>query len=238
MLNLRNLKHLFICNFLLLKKLVGMNNDLGNYRKSYDKGSLLESGISDNPLELFQKWFSEVDQHFPQDETNAMTLSTLGLDGFPKGRVVLLKKYTQQGFIFYTNYESEKGKSIIAHPKVSLSFHWAGAERQVIIKGKAEKIAVDVSDGYFESRPRGSQLGAHASQQSTVVPNRQTLENQLKTLEEKFKYKSIPRPEFWGGFIVKPIEIEFWQGRANRLHDRIRYQLQSDFNWKVERLSP
>ena len=238
MLNLRNLKHLFICNFLLLKKLVGMNNDLGNYRKSYDKGSLLESGISDNPLELFQKWFSEVDQHFPQDETNAMTLSTLGLDGFPKGRVVLLKKYMQQGFIFYTNYESEKGKSIIAHPKVSLSFHWAGAERQVIIKGKAEKIAVDVSDGYFESRPRRSQLGAHASQQSTVVPNRQTLENQLKTLEEKFKNKSIPRPEFWGGFIVKPIEIEFWQGRANRLHDRIRYQLQSDFNWKVERLSP
>jgi pyridoxamine 5'-phosphate oxidase len=215
-----------------------MNNDLGNYRKSYDKGSLLESGISDNPLELFQKWFSEVDQHFPQDETNAMTLSTLGLDGFPKGRVVLLKKYMQQGFIFYTNYESEKGKSIIAHPKVSLSFHWAGAERQVIIKGKAEKIAVDVSDGYFESRPRGSQLGAHASQQSTVVPNRQTLENQLKTLEEKFKDKSIPRPEFWGGFIVKPIEIEFWQGRANRLHDRIRYQLQSDLNWKIERLSP
>ena len=238
MLNLRNLKHLFICNFLLLKKLVGMNNDLGNYRKSYDKGSLLESGISDNPLELFQKWFSEVDQHFPQDETNAMTLSTLGLDGFPKGRVVLLKKYMQQGFIFYTNYESEKGKSIIAHPKVSLSFHWAGAERQVIIKGKAEKIAVDVSDGYFESRPRGSQLGAHASQQSTVVPNRQTLENKLKTLEEKFKNKSIPRPEFWGGFIVKPIEIEFWQGRANRLHDRIRYQLQSDLNWKIERLSP
>ncbi len=238
MLNLRNLKHLFICNFLLLKKLVGMNNDLGNYRKSYDKGSLLESGISDNPLELFQKWFSEVDQHFPQDETNAMTLSTLGLDGFPKGRVVLLKKYTHQGFIFYTNYESEKGKSIIAHPKVSLSFHWAGAERQVIIKGKAEKISADVSDGYFESRPRGSQLGAHASQQSTVVPNRQTLENQLKTLEEKFKNKSIPRPEFWGGFIVKPIEIEFWQGRANRLHDRIRYQLQSDLNWKIERLSP
>lgn len=221
-----------------MKKLVGMNNDLGNYRKSYDKGSLLESGISDNPLELFQKWFSEVDQHFPEDETNAMTLSTLGLDGFPKGRVVLLKKYMQQGFIFYTNYESEKGKSIIAHPKVSLSFHWAGAERQVIIKGKAEKIAVDVSDGYFESRPRGSQLGAHASQQSTVVPNRQTLENQLKTLEEKFKNKSIPRPEFWGGFIVKPIEIEFWQGRANRLHDRIRYQLQSDLNWKIERLSP
>lgn len=215
-----------------------MNNDLGNYRKSYDKGSLLETDISENPLELFQKWFFEVDQHFPQDETNAMTLSTLGEDGFPKGRVVLLKKYTYEGFIFYTNYESEKGKAIVAHPKVSLSFHWAGAERQVIIKGNAEKIATNLSDGYFESRPRGSQLGAHASQQSTVVSSREVLENQLKTLEEKFENKSIPRPEFWGGFIIKPIEIEFWQGRANRLHDRIRYQLQSDLNWKIERLSP
>ncbi len=215
-----------------------MNNDLGNYRKSYDKGSLLETDISENPLELFQKWFFEVDQHFPQDETNAMTLSTLGEDGFPKGRVVLLKKYTHEGFIFYTNYESEKGKAIVAHPKVSLSFHWAGAERQVIIKGNAEKIATNLSDGYFQSRPRGSQLGAHASLQSTVVSSREVLENQLKTLEEKFENKSIPRPEFWGGFIVKPIEIEFWQGRANRLHDRIRYQLQSDLNWKIERLSP
>ena len=215
-----------------------MNNDLGNYRKSYDKGSLLEAHISENPLELFQKWFFEVDQHFPQDETNAMTLSTLGEDGFPKGRVVLLKKYTHEGFIFYTNYESEKGKAIIAHPKVSLSFHWAGAERQVIIKGDVEKIAANLSDGYFESRPRGSQLGAHASQQSTVVSSREVIENQLKTLEVKFENKPIPRPEFWGGFIVKPVEIEFWQGRANRLHDRIRYQLQSDLNWKIERLSP
>jgi pyridoxamine 5'-phosphate oxidase len=215
-----------------------MNNDLGNYRKSYDKGSLLEAHISENPLELFQKWFFEVDQHFPQDETNAMTLSTLGEDGFPKGRVVLLKKYTHEGFIFYTNYESEKGKAIVAHPKVSLSFHWAGAERQVIIKGDVEKIAANLSDGYFESRPRGSQLGAHASQQSTVVSSREVIENQLKTLEEKFENKPIPRPEFWGGFIVKPVEIEFWQGRANRLHDRIRYQLQSDLNWKIERLSP
>lgn len=215
-----------------------MNNDLGNYRKSYDKGTLLESDISDNPLELFQKWFFDVDTHFPEDETNAMTLSTLGVDGFPKGRVVLLKKYTHEGFVFYTNYESEKGKAIIAHPNVCLSFHWAGAERQVIIKGKAEKIAPNLSDGYFESRPRGSQLGAHASRQSNVVSNRKTLENQLNRLEEKFENKPIPRPEFWGGFIVKPVEIEFWQGRANRLHDRIRYQLQSDYNWKIERLSP
>ncbi len=221
-----------------MNKIVKMNNDLGNYRKSYDKGTLLESDISDNPLELFQKWFFDVDTHFPEDETNAMTLSTLGVDGFPKGRVVLLKKYTHEGFIFYTNYESEKGKAIIAHPNVCLSFHWAGAERQVIIKGKAEKIAPNLSDGYFESRPRGSQLGAHASRQSNVVSNRKILENQLNRLEEKFENKPIPRPEFWGGFIVKPVEIEFWQGRANRLHDRIRYQLQSDYNWKIERLSP
>lgn len=221
-----------------MNKIVKMNNDLGNYRKSYDKGTLLESDISDNPLELFQKWFFDVDTHFPEDETNAMTLSTLGVDGFPKGRVVLLKKYTHEGFIFYTNYESEKGKAIIAHPNVCLSFHWAGAERQVIIKGKAEKIAPNLSDGYFESRPRGSQLGAHASRQSNVVSNRKILENQLNRLEEKFENKPIPRPKFWGGFIVKPVEIEFWQGRANRLHDRIRYQLQSDYNWKIERLSP
>lgn len=221
-----------------MNKIVKMNNDLGNYRKSYDKGTLLESDISDNPLELFQKWFFDVDTHFPEDETNAMTLSTLGVDGFPKGRVVLLKKYTHEGFIFYTNYESEKGKAIIAHPNVCLSFHWAGAERQVIIKGKAEKIAPNLSDGYFESRPRGSQLGAHASRQSNVVSNRKILENQLNRLEEKFENKPIPRPEFWGGFIVKPVEIEFWQGRANRLHDRIRYQLQSDYKWKIERLSP
>ena len=215
-----------------------MDKDLGNYRKSYDKGTLSENALSENPMELFQRWFFEVDKHFPQDETNAMTLSTLGTDGFPKGRVVLLKKYTHEGFIFYTNYLSEKGKSIMVHPEVCLSFHWAGAERQVIVKGKAEKIADNLSDGYFESRPRGSQLGAHASEQSAVVPNRETLENQLVVLEKKFENKPIPRPEFWGGFIVKPVEIEFWQGRANRLHDRIRYQLQKDFNWKIERLSP
>lgn len=215
-----------------------MDKDLGNYRKSYDKGTLSENALSENPMELFQRWFFEVDKHFPQDETNAMTLSTLGTDGFPKGRVVLLKKYTHEGFIFYTNYLSEKGKSIMAHPEVCLSFHWAGAERQVIVKGKAEKIADNLSDGYFESRPRGSQLGAHASEQSAVVPNRETLENQLVVLEKKFENKPIPRPEFWGGFIVKPVEIEFWQGRANRLHDRIRYQLQKDFSWKIERLSP
>jgi pyridoxamine 5'-phosphate oxidase len=215
-----------------------MENDLGDYRKSYEKGALLETSISDNPMELFQSWFHEVDTHFQNGETNAMTISTLGLDGYPKNRVVLLKKYTHEGFIFYTNYESEKGKAMAKNPNVCLSFHWVTAERQVIIKGTVEKIAKNVSDDYFESRPKGSQLGAIASHQSTVIANRGVLENKLKVLESEYETKTISRPEFWGGFIVKPIEIEFWQGRANRLHDRIRYQLQANFSWKIERLSP
>jgi len=215
-----------------------MEKDLGGYRKSYKKGALLETAISDNPMELFQKWFHEVDTHFQQDETNAMTISTLGLDGFPNNRVVLLKKYTFEGFIFYTNYESEKGKAMDVNPNVCLSFHWDAAERQVIIKGTAEKIAENLSDGYFESRPKGSQLGAMASRQSSVIKNRDVLEAKLKSLEMEYETKAISRPKFWGGFMVKPIEIEFWQGRENRLHDRIRYQLQADFSWKIERLSP
>ena len=215
-----------------------MENDLSNYRKSYEKGELLKTNVPENPIELFRDWFIEVDTHFDIEEANAMTVSTIGLDGYPKNRVVLLKKYTHEGFIFYTNYNSEKGKAIEVNSNVCLSFFWHSAERQIIIKGKAEKIAENLSDGYFESRPRGSQLGAHVSHQSEVVENRAELEESLKKLEEKYNNKEIDRPKHWGGYLVKPVEIEFWQGRPNRLHDRIRYKLQSDFNWKIERLAP
>ena len=215
-----------------------MEKDLSDYRKSYEKGELLLNNVPENPIELFRDWFIEVDQHFNVDETNAMTISTIGLDGFPKSRVVLLKRYTFEGFIFYTNYNSEKGKAIAENPNVCLSFFWHAAERQIIIKGEAEKIAENLSDGYFESRPRGSQLGAIVSDQSEVIADRNVLEDKLKDLEKVYEGKDIERPKHWGGYMVRPVEMEFWQGRPNRLHDRIRYQLQEDYNWKIERLSP
>jgi len=212
-------------------------SDLGNYRKSYEKSELLETAIDPNPMMQFQKWFYEVEEFGGVDEVNAMTVSSIGLDGFPKARVVLLKKYNENGFIFYTNYESEKGKAILANPNICLSFFWPSIERQVIIKGIAKKVDPQVSDNYFHSRPIGSQLGALVSPQSQVVESRIFLENNLKDLEQEFEGKEIPRPEHWGGFLVEPVSIEFWQGRANRLHDRIRYTL-NDFDWKIERLAP
>ena len=215
-----------------------MQKDLSNYRKSYEKSELTEEAIKENPLEQFQKWFYELEASESVDEPNAMTVSTIGLDGFPKSRVVLMKKFTFEGFIFYTNYQSEKGRAIASNPSVCLSFFWPHMERQVIIKGKAEKIAENLSDGYFESRPHGSKLGAIVSDQSEVVPSREYLEGKLMALEQKFDGAEVPRPEYWGGYLVRPISMEFWQGRPNRLHDRIRYSLQEDFDWKIERLAP
>ena len=215
-----------------------MAKDLSNYRKSYEKQELLESKCPENPIELFQKWFLNADTSDTVEETNAVTLSTIGKDGFPKSRGCLLKKYTWEGFIFYTNYNSEKGKAIQENNHVCLSFFWPALEQQIIIKGKAEKLAENLSDGYFESRPDGSKLGAWASNQSEVVNSREELDENLKTYQQQFEGKEIPRPEHWGGFIVKPISIEFWQGRPNRMHDRILYTLMKDFSWKKERLAP
>lgn len=211
--------------------------DLSNYRRSYEKSELTENNLPEDPIKLFHKWFHEVD-FGSTEEVNAMTVSTFGLDGYPKSRVVLLKRFTYEGFVFYTNYNSEKGKAIANNPNICLSFFWHSFERQVIIKGKAEKISENLSDGYFESRPDGSKLGAIVSNQSEVIPSRESLEQKLQQLEKDFEGKEIPRPDYWGGYIVKPVEVEFWQGRPNRLHDRIRYQLQDDFSWKIDRLSP
>lgn len=215
-----------------------MQKDLSNYRKSYKKSELMENSIKENPLEQFQKWFYEVEATDGLEEPNAMTISTIGLDGYPKNRVVLMKRYTHEGFIFYTNYQSEKGKAIEENPSICLSFFWPNLERQVIIKGKAEKLAENLSDGYFESRPVGSQLGAIVSNQSEVIESRELMEAKLVELEKQYQGKEIERPLQWGGYLVRPTSMEFWQGRPNRLHDRIRYLLQEDYNWKIERLQP
>jgi len=215
-----------------------MEKDLSNYRKSYEKNPLLKDMLPENPLELFQKWFYAADEFDGIEEANVMHVATIGLDGYPKNRVVLLKRFTWEGFIFYTNYNSEKGKSISENPNVCATFFWHSLERQIIIKGKAEKIAENLSDGYFDSRPEGSKLGAWASNQSDVINSREDLDLKLRAYEKKYQNKEIPRPDYWGGYIIKPDSMEFWQGRPNRMHDRIRYMLQKDYNWKIERLEP
>lgn len=211
--------------------------DLSNYRESYEKSELSESNLPDQPILLFAKWFEETVVLAPNVEANAMTISTVSPDGFPRSRVVLLKSFKEEGFVFFTNYTSNKGRDIEANPNVCLSFFWAEMQRQVIIRGIAEKISAAESTKYFNSRPVGSQLGAVASEQSQIIESRDFLEAKLQQLESELQGKVIPRPEHWGGFLVKPISIEFWQGRANRLHDRIIYT-QFNNRWERNRLSP
>lgn len=212
--------------------------DIGHLRKSYEKGALDDALKYVSPISLFEQWFAEAEAHPAIEEANAMSLVTLGEDNFPKARVVLLKQFSPEGFVLYTNYNSEKGRALLAYPQVGLSFFWPALERQVIIKGKAEKVAAEVSDAYFSSRPLGSQLGAIASNQSEVIASREVLEKRLAHLETTYKDTTPKRPEHWGGILVRPEQIEFWQGRPNRLHDRLRYNLTSGSTWTAERLSP
>ena len=215
-----------------------MKSDISDYRRSYLKGFLSESEIFENPLKLFNKWFDEISENNFEIEINAMTLSTIDNDGFPRNRVVLLKYFSDEGFTFFTNYNSNKAKSILINNKVSLSFFWEKMERQIIIKGSAFKTSKDISNSYFNSRPLGSKIGALvSSNQSSVIPSRSFLEDEFKKIKKQLENSKISRPHNWGGFIVKPIEYEFWQGRENRLHDRIRYN-QKDNKWIIERLSP
>lgn len=212
--------------------------NLHDRRKSYEKSQLLEEEVRENPMEQFRDWFLEAEESPGISEANAMALSTLEDDHCPRTRMVLLKAYTWEGFIFYTNYDSRKGKSIEKNHKACLHFFWPGLERQIIIKADVERLAENLSDGYFSERPRGSQLGAVVSPQSNPVPNRKFLEERLKDLEREFEGKEIPRPSNWGGYLARPYEIEFWQGRPNRLHDRIIYSATEDYGWKMARLAP
>lgn len=211
--------------------------NLHNNRKVYEKSQLIESEIKENPIEQFRDWFLDATQNSAVAEANAMAVSTVENDGCPRTRMVLLKEYNFEGFVFYTNYNSRKGLAIENTQKACMHFFWPSLERQIIIKANLEKIAPNLSDGYFHSRPKGSQLGAIVSPQSQVIPDRSFLENKLKELEQQYENSEVPRPENWGGYIAKPYEIEFWQGRPNRLHDRLIYQLEN-LDWKISRLAP
>ncbi len=213
-----------------------MKTDLSDYRQNYNQNELLESDCTKNPMDLFKKWFTEADENDRIFEANAMTFATIGTDGFPKNRILLLKEFSNDGFVFFTNYNSEKGHAIKANNKVCISFFWDALERQVVVRGTVKKVSEELSDTYFASRPKESQLGALASPQSQIV-TKEELEDNMKKLQELYKNKTVSRPENWGGYIVEPTSIEFWQGRPNRMHDRIEYTLKGD-RWTLNRLAP
>lgn len=210
--------------------------DVAALRQSYTQNELLEENVLENPIKQFGKWFKEaLDVQIL--EPNAMILSTVS-DGKPHGRVVLLKGFDENGFTFYTNYKSNKGNEVAETPFASLTFFWGDLERQVRVEGSIEKVSGTESDEYYHSRPRGSQIGAWVSNQSSVIANREVIEKRLVELENEFKdVEVIPRPAHWGGYCVNPERIEFWQGRPNRLHDRILFTKVGE-DWKIERLSP
>lgn len=209
---------------------------IADLRLNYTRQHLLETEVDPNPIAQFQQWF---EQAMAADivEPNAMTIATASKDGIPSARIVLLKAVDHQGFVFYTNYDSRKGQELAENPHASLVFWWGSLERQVRIDGNVEKISDQDTIAYFHSRPIGSQLGAWASDQSQVIPDRSVLDQRLAELTETYQNQEVPRPPHWGGFRVVPQTIEFWQGRSNRLHDRLRYRLMAN-TWMIERLAP
>lgn len=216
-----------------------MNKNLFNKRKVYKKFTLSTKDLAKNPMDLFHNWYLEMEMYENLFEINAMLLSTIENFTKPRSRVVLLKQYNSNGFYFFTNYESRKSKNIDINSEVCLCFYWHVLERQIIIQAIAEKVSSNLSDRYFFCRPISSQISAIISPQSRIIPNREYLENRYINLKNKIKNQNkLKRPDFWGGYLAKPYEIEFWQGRPNRLHDRIVYSIQKDSSWERVRLSP
>jgi pyridoxamine 5'-phosphate oxidase len=211
---------------------------VGDVRKDYVRGRLLESEVAADPLAVFAQWYQAAAGAIGIHEPNAMTLATATTDGRPAARMVLLKGFDERGFSFFTNYESRKGRDLAANPWAALVFWWEPLERQVRIEGRVEKLSAAESDDYFHSRPLGSRLGAWASDQSRVIPNREVLEHRLTQLQAEYMDTYPERPPFWGGYRVIPDLIEFWQGGRNRLHDRLRYARQEGGAWLLERLAP
>lgn len=211
--------------------------EISQLRQEYSKHELDENMVHSHPIEQFKIWFNEA-LDAQVIEPNAFTFSTLGEDDFPSARVLLLKEVDSTGFIFYTNYQSAKGSEIEKNPKGAMTFLWLELQRQVRIKGTIEKVPRETSRQYFQSRPFESQIGAWVSPQSKIIPERSFLDNQLELIRKEFAGKEVlPLPDHWGGYIVKPIELEFWQGRMGRLHDRIRYRM-AENEWLIERLAP
>ena len=213
------------------------NQEIAALRRDYMQRGLAETDLAPDPFQQFHRWFQEARDSKLIAEPNAMVLSTVSPEGQPRGRYVLLKGFSEAGFVFFTNYRSTKGSQLASNPHAALTFGWIEMERQVCIEGRVTKADRAAVEAYFETRPRGSRLGAWASEQSQVIPNREILADALREAELRFPGESVPPPPEWGGYVLAPEKIEFWQGRTNRLHDRLRYR-RDGTRWIIERLAP